>query len=257
MQLRRLGLFFILLLVPVFVSAESDNDLEVVAETVKYYKTTTVLSNSEIMRAANLGEVSSLTTEITEEEYNSVDTSTNNTNNPRSMVSYEVETTYKRLATTMSKNGNLYYRYKTTLEWKLIPSTRSYDIIAIGHLATVKLNGLIDFTQYYCRSSSDCYEVTSYWADSFVNGAAAMFKVPTGTLTSLNQVLEFDVEKDNSSATITEQIAAGDYAHATSSISYTNAQKFNVDVGGINLNSSIEDYYDSITEAEAIWDGTW
>lgn len=257
MQLRRLGLFFILLLVPVFVSAESDNDLEVVAETVKYYKTTTVLSNSEIMRAANLGEVSSLTTEITEEEYDSVDTSTSNTNNQRSMVSYEIETTYKRLATTMSKNGNYYYRYKTTLDWKLIPSTRSYDIIAIGYLATVKINGYVDFSQYYCRSASDCYEGTSYWSDSFTNGAAAMFKIPSGTLTSLNQVMEIDVEKTNSSATILEQIAAGDYAHATSSISYTNAQKFNVDVGGINLNSSIEDYYDSIPVAEAIWEGTW
>ena len=42
---------------------------EVVAETTKYYKTVTVISRSDLMIKANLGEISSITTEVTKEEY--------------------------------------------------------------------------------------------------------------------------------------------------------------------------------------------
>ena len=84
-----------------------------------------------------------------------------------------------------------------------------------------------------------------------------MFYLPSGSLSSLKQTLEVEVEKTNSSSTIVEQVAVGDYSHATSSISYSNAKKFYVDVGGINLDSSIEGYYDSISAARATWTGTW
>lgn len=255
MQVKRWLIFSLVFFLPFIVKAETE-ELEKVAETVKYYKTVIILSNSEVMRSANLGEVSSITTEITEEEYNNVDTSTVNNDNARGLISETIETTYKKLATTMYYNyGD--YRYRATLDWKLIPSTRSYDIIGIGHYATVKLLGNIDFNQIYCRSSSECYDSTSYIGLSFTNGGAAIFKIPSGTVKSLKQILEFDVEKTNSSATITQQLAVGDYAHATSSISETNARKFYVDCGGINLQSSIEDYYDDIATADATWTGTW
>lgn len=254
MQARRWVLFFILLLTPFFVKAETEERVKV-AEDIKYFKTTTVLSNSEVMRAGNLGEVSSLTTEITEEEYNSVDTSTANTNSSRGLISHEIETTYKRLATTMY-SGSIYFTYVTTLNWKLIPSTRSYDIIGIGHYATVQIDGNVRFDQNYCRSANDCYNSTSYYGPTFVNGAAAMFKVPSGTLTSLEQIIEIDVEKAVD-YTIYEQIAVGDYSHATSSISYSNAQNFHIDCGGVRLDSSIEDYYDDIGETTATWTGSW
>ena len=60
-----------------------------------------------------------LSEEITEEEYNSVDTSTDNTISPRGLISEAVETTYKRLATTMY-SGTRLFTYETTLNWKLI-----------------------------------------------------------------------------------------------------------------------------------------
>lgn len=254
MQVRRWVLFSILLLTPFFVKAETEERVKV-AEDIKYFKTVTILSNSEVMRTGNLGEVSSLTTEITEEEYNSVDTSTDNTISPRGLISEAVETTYKRLATTMY-SGTRLFTYETTLNWKLIPSTRSYDIIGIGHYATVRIDGNVRFWQNYCRSANQCYTSSTYYGPSYVNGAAAIFKVPTGTLTSLEQIIEIDVEKAVSS-TIYEQIAVGDYAHATSSISETNAQRLYVDCGGIRLDSSIEDYYDVIAETTATWTGSW
>ena len=51
--------------------AEEDENLELVAEAVKYYKTTSILSNSIIQRNANMGEMNSITVEITKEEYDS------------------------------------------------------------------------------------------------------------------------------------------------------------------------------------------
>ena len=40
-------------------------------------------------------------------------------------------------------------------------------------------------------------------------------------------------------------------------ISYDNARKYVVSSGGIILNSSITNYYDSINTANATWSGTW
>lgn len=255
MKLKRWLIFSLAFFLPIMVNAE-EGKLEKVAGSVKYFKTVTILSNSEVMRNSNLGEVSSITTEITEEEYNNVDVSAAN-NNSRGLVTETTETTYKRLGVDMYKYNSYYYHYTATLDWKLIPSTRSYDIIGIGYYADVVPDGLVNFTQEYCRSASECYETTSYWTDTFDNGAAAMFKVPSGTLTSLNQRLDIDVEKVNPNSTIYHQLAVADYSHATRSISYSNAQRFYVDCGGINLNSAIEDYYDDISTADATWTGTW
>lgn len=251
----------IMLLIPFTVSAETEVK---VAEAVKYYKTVTILSNSNIMRSANMGEISSITTEITEEEYNNVDTEDDNPpeaiiispgNSGDYYTAETIETNYKKLSTEMSAAGSTQYKYQVTLEWKKIPSTRSYDIIAIGHYATVKKIGEVDLEQTYCRSSSDCYVTPSYYAYSDTNGVAAVFKIPSGTLTSLKQVLQINVEKVN--PVVYSQLAAGDYAHATSSISYEKAKLFTVDGAGIFLDSSIEDYYDSISTADARWSGTW
>lgn len=42
------------------------------------------------------------------------------------------ETNYKKMTTTILKNGTK-YKYQVLLNWKLLPATRSYDIIGIGH----------------------------------------------------------------------------------------------------------------------------
>lgn len=255
MAVKKYLLFTIMLLVPFIVSAETD-EMELVAENVKYYRTVTVLNNSEVMRNSNLGEVTSFTTEVTEEEYNSVDVdSYNNSNNSRSVSEEIIETTYKKLHTTIYTHYSL-YRYKATLDWKLIPSTRSYDIIGIGHYATVKISGEVDFLQSYCRSSSSCSQDTTYYSTSGRNGSGAMFKIPSGTLISLQQVIEFDVEK-NITGNVTSQLAVGDYSHATSSINIFDAENFSVDCSGIILDDAIEDHYDTIPSSDAYWTGTW
>lgn len=255
MSLKKM-LFFVLLLFPILVAAAEDEG-EVVAIAEKYYKTVTILNNSEVMRAANLGEMSSITTEITKFEYDSAQVEESSNNNIRSnVISETTETTYKKLTTTISQYADLYL-YKSVLTWKNIPSTRSYDIMGIGFYASVKVFGSIYLKQDYCTSDDSCFESTSFYNEVGDNGAGAMFYLPSGSLSSLKQTLEVEVEKTNSSSTIVTQVAVGDYSHATSSISYSNAKKFYVDVGGINLDSSIEGYYDSISAARATWTGTW
>lgn len=238
------------LFLPSLVWAETESDFVIVSENTKYYKTVTY-RNSQLYSLNN--NVSSETFEISEVEYNSIQ--------PDSLVllsnySGEVETTYKSMTTTISTNGS-YYRYKVVLNWKNIPSTRSYDIIGIGFLGSVKVRNNLNFQQYYCVTSSGCTTSTTNYPQIFSSGAGTTFKLPTGNLYSLKQTLYFDVEK-NTTSTIILQEAYGDYSHATSSISLTNAKKYSVVANvGISLNSSITSYYDTISVAKAGWSGTW
>lgn len=249
-------ILLLILLIPIFVSAEEDEG-RIVASEEKYYKTVTILNNSSVLQRANLGEMSSITTEITKEEYDNAPVE--NYSNARTSDDYTdmtVETTYKKMKSTIREYyGD--YRYKNVLTWKNIPSTRSYDIIAIGYYASVQPSGNVFFEQDYCTSSDSCYTTSSYYQYNGANGSAAVFYLPSGTLTSLEQSLRIDMVKTNSSATLVSQVAAADYAHATSSISYSNAKKFTVNIGGIQLNDSIEDYYDTISVARASWEGEW
>ncbi len=256
--MKYIKLFFVFVLImPLMVFAESNlpvgkvelND-EILGETVKYYKTTIIRNTSEITATIS-PEVTSFTTEITEEEYNNVDMHELYELNESTFV----ETDYKILRTTFSKDGS-HYRYRVDLTWKNIPKVRSHDIIAIGHYSSVKPYGGIEFNQSFCRGNGECYDGAGYTPITGVNGTAAVFKVIDGTLTYLTQYLAFDVQK-SSSTTVKNQIAAGDYAHAVKTISETNAKKLNVNTGGIIHDSSVDSYYDTIGTAIVEWTGSW
>lgn len=256
MKIQKSILAFIILFITCMatVNAEAievdDSVNEVVAETTKYYKTVTILNNSEIMTAANFGEMSSLTTEISKEEYDSVDV---DGISPQASVT----TTYKKLTSTMSKYSSYYYQYKATLEWKNMPATRSYDIIGIGYYASVKYASGATFKQNYCNSDGSCYtQNAGYYFYNGANGVGAMFYLPTSNITSLSQSLTILVEK-SSSGNLYEQICTADYSHAQKSISYANAKNFYVNSGGIKLDNSISSYYDAMSSASTTWTGTW
>jgi hypothetical protein len=58
--------------------------------------------------------------------------------------------------------------------------------------------------------------------------------------------------------TITEQTAAGDYAHATkATTSALAAQNFGIGVGGLIIYNTIASYYDTTPSAIVDWYGTW
>lgn len=243
-------LAFVLLL-PMVVSAKDIvQEEKVVGEKVKYLKTVSVLNSSEVASIAS-PEILSITTEITKEEYDSVDLQELYHLNDATAI----QTEYKILKTTMSENGS-FYTYRVDLTWKNIPKVRSYDIIAIGHYSSVKPAANIAFNQSYCTGNGNCYDGAGATIITGDYGSAAVFSLPSGTLTNLTQFMKFNVQK-SSSATVKYQTVAGDYAHAVKSITEANAKKFRVDVVGIIHNSSVESYYDSIEAAIVDWQGSW
>lgn len=184
---------------------------------------------------------------ITKEEYD--DISDNQT------FFSPIETTAKKMNTTIiSVNGR--YRYKVSLEWKKMPSTRSNDIIAVGlNSNKVSYYGNRTFSMTYCNSNNNCTTSNSATFKNSSTGLGASFGLPTGTLSSLNMYFYYDVQK--SANQVTSMSAYGDYSHATVSISAPAATNYSVNTSGIILGSSIVNYYDEISPSIANWSGNW
>lgn len=231
--------------VPYTVLAKNSDDGEVIAEKTKYYKT---IENRNISSFSLINN-NSYSVEITEEEYNNFDSSNN-------ILGPIVETTYKKMTTSIIKY-NSYYRYNVELLWKNVPKVRSYDTIAIGHMSNVIAKSSPVFKMNYCLTSGSCYNTNTYsYLYKSNNGIGITFSVPTGEVASMKQNIYIDVEK-NTSSTIIKQVASGDYAHAIKTISISDAKKYTVDINGIILNSAISSSYDSIDTAQVVWNGTW
>lgn len=214
-----------------------------ISQTVKYFKTT-ASNNSSMLYS--LGKSTYYTEEITKEEYDNSNYSTQSTS---------IETTYKKLTTTISQKGS-YYHYDVQLNWKNMPKVRSYDIISLSFYESVTPFN-ISFRQKYCESISSCTTETNYTQHLESDGVSAIFKLPSSTtINSLSSNLSFDVRK-TTSATVLKQRLVGDYAHATSSVSLATAKKHSLSLSGISLDSSISSNYDTINEAIVNWSGSW
>ncbi|MBQ7105144.1 MAG: hypothetical protein IJN90_04735 [Bacilli bacterium] len=216
-----------------------EGDFEIVSSNEKYFKTTTINFST------------SYTEEISKEEYEF--SNINEGISPR--ISSYISTEYKKMTTSILSNGS-YYRYKVVLDWKKMPKVRSYDIIGIGHNSSVKMAGSPTFNLKYCTEISTCTTTTTATKQSFSNGAGASFKLPTGDFVTLQVTFYYNVEK-NSNSTLYSQTAYGDYSHATSSVTANQAKQYSVDTSGIVLNSSVYNYYDSISTASVSWSGNW
>lgn len=94
----------------------------------KYYKTVIDHLNNVVTN-----------TEVTENEFNNY-----NPNIQTLSVSNFVETQYKKLSLTLSDNHNAYGDIFVGLLWKMIPSTRAFDVIAVRYVGMTDVDG----TQY-------------------------------------------------------------------------------------------------------------
>lgn len=208
-----------------------------VAKNQKYYKT--------IYTDLNGNQYS---TEITKDEYEN-----ESLINPRGTVTTE----YKTMISTMSKLTNT-FRYKVTLNWNRIPSTRSYDIIGVGFDDdTIEIDSSIYFS--YAVTDTNGNTTTStlhYGKKSTATGGSAVYKIPSEDIHGLSAVLYYDVAK-KSSGTITRLDMCGDYSHATSNISSSSTSNHQITINGIELGTSIYGYYDAIPCADSTWGGTW
>lgn len=233
------------------IDKENSNILSI---TEKYYKTTTVLNNTQtylLLENKSNNTYISYTEEISIKEYEEFE---NSDTSPSSTL-MTVETTYKKMITTIEKNGS-YYRYKVQLNWKNMPKIRSYDVIAIGHYASVEPRASIYFNQEYCTSLNNCTTSTSSTIKKTSTGTGAVFKLPSGNFISLSQTLYFDVQKAVD-ATVVRQNVVGDYSHAIESISSSIANSFEINLNGITFSSTNSGYFDDINPAVASWEGSW
>ena len=230
---------------PKIVNAEENQQRVKLAETKKYIKTVTTI-DAAALYAYNSNTVnwtSSNSYEITEEEYNEA--------KDRGLVlvgSAAVETTYKVMTTAIWDIGGA-YQFVNLLHWKIMPSVRSYDIIGVSHYSEIYALTTPYFQEYYCYTGGSCSTSNAHYPRNETYGDSSVFALNTGNINYLDISIWYNVGKTNPSSTITTLYAAGDYAHATSYISSSTASNYTMSVGGINLDSSISGYYDSISSA--------
>lgn len=219
--------------------------------------TTTTTYVADTYKYVN-GKVYTTSREVSEEEYNKILPICNKVVGTRSVSDGYTETTGKRMDTTISElSGKL--RYKVTLRWKNIPSTRSYDIIGIGFdNDRVYATGAKTFSQTYCVTAMSCSSSSIADIANQQAGVGASFKLPTGNYVFMSSYLYYNVTKKNGVGTITTTAAYGDYSHATSNVTQGQAaNNYTVGYGGIGLYNTISSYYDAIPKATARWNGSW
>lgn len=251
---RKILLLIGIMLIPNLVFAKEDNlnyDTNIISTSTKYYKT--------IINYSNNVETNDIKSKINNTNYQTIEISKEEYDNSLSDISIKgtgtTETNYKKLTTTIS-TSNTRYRYKTELTWKTMPSTRSYDVIAIGNLSNVKYYSNLYFSQYYCTTSGSCNTLTTYYPKSSNTGVGATFKLPEGNINVLKQTLYYDVQK-NTVGTINYQAAYGDYAHSIQNVSLSDAQNYNINTSGITFNGNSGTNFDNISPAVATWNGSW
>ena len=244
--------FSVVFLFPFVVYGKEVTNEEVLSETVKYIKTTTVtdLLADNSYQSNTVRRTRSYSEEVSEEEYNNA-TELEQTRGWETSI----ETTYKKLTTRIIADGS-YYKYWCNLTWKIMPSVRSYDIIGIGFNNYVKLLGTATFEQWYCTSGSNCFLSYTNYPYSGTRGEGAFFPLMSGSLTNLQATMYFYIQK-NTSNTIYTLNAYGDYSHATTTVDYSHHSDYYVGIGGISLNSSISNKYDSIQSADASLSVNW
>ena len=215
--------------------ANKDISAELVARNAKYYKSIyTDLNGNE------------QTVEISKEEYDN-----QGTLNTRGTVS----TTMKEMVTTMSQTGNK-FRYKVTVNWKSMPTVRSYDIIGIGFSDNIYISSSVYFNYTYCVLSGTCTTDTLYYDKKKLStGGSAVYKFPSSAR-SMTAVLYYDVSK-NTSSNITQLTMYGDYAHATSDVGPSTYTDYTINRNGIVLGANSIGAYDAIPCAVTSWGGTW
>lgn len=199
--------------------------------------------------------ISTTSEEISEYAYNNNDLMFNYIS-PLSIDGYS-ETNYKKMRSQII-SLTYGYRYKMSVEWKNIPSTRSYDIIGIGIDTNVYISSDITFQQNYCYNSGSCSSSNVSVIKNTTTGGAALFKLPTSSsITSMDSYIYFMVSKSSSSATLNTMYAYGDYSHAVKNTSSSNSNYYSINKGGLNLYSSIIESYDEVPVTKATWTGTW
>ena len=183
----------------------------------KYYKTEIDHLNNVVTN-----------TEVTENEFNNY-----NPNVQTLSVSNFVETQYKKLSLTLSDNHDGYGDIFVGLLWKMIPSTRSFDVIAVRYVGMTDVDG----TQYGRQiwGTNGNYSYVEYgWNGTNINRQDNGFGISMNitndsTINYLENYIESAVE-----FTGNFQWAGASYQHAPSNTTLAQSKSYTLAEDGKN-----------------------
>ena len=199
----------------------------------KYYKTEIDHLNNVVTN-----------TEVTENEFNNY-----NPNVQTLSVSNFVETQYKKLSLTLSDNHDGYGDIFVGLLWKMIPSTRAFDVIAVRYVGMTDVDG----TQYGRQiwGTNGNYTYVNYgWNGTNINRQDNGFGISMNitndsTINYLENYIESAVE-----FTGNFQWAGASYQHATSNTTLAQSKSYTLAENGKNgvilFTGNIGEKYDNM-----------
>lgn len=217
-KLKKVVFLLLVFTVPSLVNAKVINgqEMELVASDTSYIKTTNI-------NGVSLHEI------ITEEEYNNVDEVNNSLITPFNYA----ETNYKRLEISVWDSGDNIYLGELELTWKVIPATRSFDVIAFRGQGMRVIENSEMGAQYYWVN--DVRHVISY----AYNGTNIQ-KRDLGYGISMNLVNGSDVNGFVLyTSCIFEKTASGTayvygaYQHATENVTLAQSQNYDIHAAGL------------------------
>lgn len=199
----------------------------------KYYKTEIDHLNNVVTN-----------TEVTENEFNNY-----NPNVQTLSVSNFVETQYKKLSLTLSDNHNGYGDIFVGLLWKMIPSTRSFDVIAVRYVGMTDVDGTQLGRQIWGTNGNYSY-VEYGWNGTNINRQDNGFGISMNitndsTINYLENYIESAVE-----FTGNFQWAGASYQHATSNTTLAQSKSYTLAEDGKNgvilFTGNIGEKYDNM-----------
>ncbi len=183
----------------------------------KYYKTEIDHLNNVVTN-----------TEVTENEFNNY-----NPNIQTLSVSNFVETQYKKLSLTLSDNHNGYGDIFVGLLWRMIPSTRSFDVIAVRYVGMTDVDGTQWGRQIWGTNGNYSY-VEYGWNGTNINRQDNGFGISMNitndsTINYLENYIESSVQ-----FTGNFQWAGASYQHATSNTTLAQSKSYTLAEDGKN-----------------------
>lgn len=183
----------------------------------KYYKTVINHLTNEVTN-----------TEVTDTEFNNY-----NPNAQIQSVSNFVETQYKKLSLTLSDNEDGYGDVFVGLLWKMIPSTRAFDVIAVRYVGMSDVDG----TQYGRQiwGTNGNYTYVNYgWNGTNINRQDNGFGISMNITndSTINYLENYIGSAVKFSGTF--QWAGASYQHATSTTTLAQSKSYTLAEDGKN-----------------------
>lgn len=226
----------------------------VLSEVGKYYKQTTIMRN---------GIKTHLREEITEEEA-MAEVALQSQGPTRGPVGNYYDgvfaTTVIYVKAKIVGISDNYMRFKTDVEWIIMPSDRYNDIIGIGiEPDKVYISSSIKFREDWLTTGNTSGYDTICAPKNESSGGSAIFALPSGSLSELESYIYFNVTKQSGVGTITDLHNSGNYAHADGYVDgnllFNNFHVYYA--SGLWIHPTYYVYYSITSPAYASFVGTW